>query len=88
MALNDAIMVFAFGPIVGLASIVAPWETLFLSVVLWCIVVPLIVAQVIRGAVLKRQGAAGLQRLLDVLGPTALVALLTTLVLLFERPGD
>lgn len=91
VALNDVIMVFAFGPIVGLllglASIVVPWETLFLSVVLY-IVVPLIIAQAIRGAVLKRQGAAGLQRLLDVLGPTALVALLTTLVLLFGFQGE
>lgn len=38
VALNDIIMVFAFGPIVGLllgmTSIVVPWDTLFLSVVL------------------------------------------------------
>ena len=91
VALNDVIMVFAFGPIVGLllglTSIVVPWETLFLSVVLY-IVIPLIIAQVVRGAVLKSQGLAGLTRLMDVLGPTSLAALLTTLVLLFGFQGE
>ena len=83
-------MVFAYGPIVGLllglTSIVVPWDTLFLSVVLY-IVIPLIIAQGVRGAVLKQQGTAGLARLLDILGPTSLVALLTTLVLLFGFQG-
>ncbi len=91
VALNDIIMVFAFGPIVGLllgmTSIVVPWDTLFLSVVLY-IAIPLIIAQLVRGAVLKSQGAEGLTRLLDVLGPTSLIALLTTLVLLFGFQGE
>ncbi len=91
VALNAVIMVFAFGPMVGLllglTSIVVPWETLFLSVVLY-IVIPLIIAQVVRGAVLKSQGSAGLARLLDILGPTSLIALLTTLVLLFGFQGE
>ncbi|MCB1765067.1 MAG: ACR3 family arsenite efflux transporter [Candidatus Competibacteraceae bacterium] len=91
VALNDVIMVFAFGPIValllGLTSIIVPWETLFLSVVLY-IVIPLIIAQVVRSVVLKSQGAAGLAQLLDILGPTSLVALLTTLVLLFGFQGE
>ncbi len=91
VALNDIIMVFAFGPIVGLllgmTSIVVPWDTLFLSVVLY-IAIPLIIAQLVRGAVLKSQGAGGLTRLLDVLGPTSLIALLTTLVLLFGFQGE
>lgn len=91
VALNDVIMVFAFGPIVGLllglTSIVVPWETLFLSVVLY-IVIPLIIAQAVRGAVLNRQGTAGLARLLEKLGPLSLIALLTTLVLLFGFQGE
>ncbi len=91
VALNDVIMVFAFGPIVGLllglTSITVPWETLFLSVVLY-IVIPLLIAQAVRGVVLNRQGAAGLARLLETLGPTSLVALLTTLVLLFGFQGE
>ena len=91
VALNDIIMVFAFGPIValllGLTSITVPWQTLFLSVVLY-IVIPLIIAQVVRSVLLQQQGAAGLARLLDILGPTSLVALLTTLVLLFGFQGE
>src|ERR1700693_6232241 len=51
VALNDTIMVFAFAPIVGLllglSSIAVPWQTLFLSVVLY-IVVPVIAAQLWR----------------------------------------
>ena len=51
VALNDVIMVFAFAPIVGLllgiSAITVPWETLLLSVALY-IVVPVIIAQVIR----------------------------------------
>ncbi|MEI2742950.1 MAG: ACR3 family arsenite efflux transporter [Candidatus Competibacter sp.] len=91
VALNDLIMVFAFGPIValllGLTSIVVPWQTLFLSVVLY-IVIPLLIAQVVRGAVLRVQGPSGLARLLETLGPVSLVALLTTLVLLFGFQGE
>ncbi len=91
VALNDVIMVFAFGPIVGLllglTSITVPWQTLLLSVALY-IVIPLLIAQVIRGVVLNRQGAAGLARLLETLGPLSLIALLTTLVLLFGFQGE
>jgi arsenite transporter len=91
VALNDLIMVFAFAPIVGLllgvASITVPWETLLLSVALY-IVVPVMVAQVIRRAVLARGGADALQTLLDRLGPVSLLALLTTLVLLFGFQGE
>jgi ACR3 family arsenite transporter len=91
VALNDVIMVFAFGPLVGLllglTSIVVPWQTLFLSVVLY-IVIPLFIAQVVRGAVLKAQGPTGLARLLEKLGPLSLLALLTTLVLLFGFQGE
>jgi ACR3 family arsenite transporter len=59
VALNDTIMVFAFAPIVGLllglSSITVPWQTLFLSVVLY-IVVPVVVAQLARRALLRRGG--------------------------------
>ncbi|HPF59851.1 MAG TPA: ACR3 family arsenite efflux transporter [Candidatus Competibacteraceae bacterium] len=91
VALNDVIMVFAFGPIVGLllglTSIVVPWETLFLSVVLY-IMIPLLIAQGVRSIVLKSQGAAGLAQLLNTFGPASLIALLATLVLLFGFQGE
>lgn len=91
VALNDVIMVFAFAPIValllGLSAITVPWSTLLLSVVLY-IVIPVIVAQVIRRAVLARGGEAALQSLIARLGPVSIVALLTTLVLLFGFQGE
>jgi len=91
VALNDTIMVFAFAPIVGLllglSSITVPWQTLFLSVVLY-IVVPVIAAQAWRGALLRRSGQPGLARTLRGLQPVSLVALLATLVLLFGFQGE
>jgi ACR3 family arsenite transporter len=90
VALNDVIMIVAFAPIValllGLSAITVPWETLLLSVVLY-IVVPVIVAQVIRRIVLTSRGEAGLKSLLNKLQPVSLMALLATLVLLFGFQG-
>ena len=90
VALNDVIMVFLFAPLVGLllgvASISVPWGTLLLSVLLY-IVVPVIVAQVWR-RVLLRKGDDALARSLRTLQPLSLVALLTTLVLLFGFQGE
>jgi ACR3 family arsenite transporter len=90
VALNDAIMVVAFAPIVGLllglSSITVPWATLLLSVVLY-IVVPVMVSQLWRKLLLAR-GPEALASLLAKLGPLSLVALLTTLVLLFGFQGE
>jgi len=90
VALNDVIMIFAFAPLVGLllgvASITVPWATLLISVMLY-IVVPVIVAQLWRRA-LVRSGPAALPRTLHVLQPVSLVALLTTLVMLFGFQGE
>jgi ACR3 family arsenite transporter len=91
VALNDVIMVFAFAPIVGLllglSAITVPWETLLLSVVLY-IVVPVIMAQIVRRGVLASGGRDLLARLLATLQPVSLVALLATLVLLFGFQGE
>ncbi len=91
VALNDTIMVVAFAPIVGLllglSAITVPWDTLFLSVVLY-IVIPVIIAQVLRRMVLGNGREPALARLQSTLGPVSLVALLTTLVLLFGFQGD
>jgi ACR3 family arsenite transporter len=91
VALNDVIMVFAFAPIVGLllglSAITVPWETLVLSVVLY-IVVPVIIAQIIRSAALASDGSQSLARLLLMAQPVSLVALLATLILLFGFQGE
>jgi len=91
VALNDTIMVFAFAPIVGLllglSAITVPWTTLLLSVVLY-IVLPVVLSQMWRTWLLRRGGEAALQRLLRRLHPVSLLALLTTLVLLFGFQGE
>ncbi|MDU7522817.1 MAG: ACR3 family arsenite efflux transporter, partial [Roseomonas mucosa] len=91
VALNDTIMVFAFAPVVGLllglSAITVPWDTLVLSVALY-IVVPVIVAQVLRRRVVATGGEPALKRVLDRLQPLSLAALLATLVLLFGFQGE
>ncbi|MFA5120484.1 ACR3 family arsenite efflux transporter [Zavarzinia sp.] len=90
VALNDAIMIVAFAPIVafllGLSAITVPWDTLVLSVGLY-IVVPVIVSQILRRGLLAR-GPAALDRFLKTVQPLSLVALLATLVLLFGFQGE
>ena len=90
VALNDAIMVVAFAPVValllGLSAITVPWSTLLLSVVLY-IIVPVIAAQIWRRSLLASGGEAALARTLKTLGPVSLLALLATLVLLFGFQG-
>jgi ACR3 family arsenite transporter len=91
VALNDIIMVFAFAPIValllGISSIHVPWETLFLSVVLY-IVLPVIAASLWRRHLVRSAGGeARLKRVLERMHPVSLSALLITLVLLFGFQG-
>jgi arsenite transporter len=90
VALNDAIMVVAFAPIVGLllgiSAIVVPWDTLLASVALY-IVIPVAAAQIVRQIVLRMGGQDALSRLLRWLQPISLMALLATLVLLFGYQG-
>lgn len=91
VALNDAIMVVAYAPVValllGLSAITVPWDTLLLSVGLY-IVVPVLVAALLRRWILSRHGQPGLQAALRRLGPLSLSALLLTLVLLFGFQGQ
>ncbi|HEX4765155.1 MAG TPA: ACR3 family arsenite efflux transporter [Lichenihabitans sp.] len=91
VALNDAIMVVAFAPIVGLllglSSIAVPWGTLIVSVALY-IVVPIILAQLWRRRLLAIGGQAALGHTLKVLSSVSLSALLLTLVLLFGLQGE
>ncbi len=90
VALNDVIMIFAFGPVValllGLSSITVPWETLLLSVGLY-IVIPVIASQVWRRRLEGSGGGEALEKILNLIQPFSLVALLATLVLLFGFQG-
>ena len=91
VALNDSIMIFAFAPIVGLllglSAIRVPWDTLFLSVVLY-ILIPVAFAHWWRRRMLRAGGEQRLQDLLKTLQPISLIALLATLVLLFGFQGE
>ncbi|HJV95539.1 MAG TPA: ACR3 family arsenite efflux transporter [Albitalea sp.] len=90
VALNDSIMVFAFAPIValllGISAISVPWDTLLTSVLLY-IVIPVILAQLWRRALLRR-GAAAFDAAMHAIGPVSIAALLVTLVLLFAFQGE
>lgn len=90
VALNDAIMIVAFAPVVGLllglSAITVPWDTLMISVALY-ILIPVVVAQLLRRMTAKGS-TAGLDRLLAKVQPLSLVALLATLILLFGFQGE
>lgn len=92
VALNDVIMIFAFAPIVGLllgiSAITVPWDTLFLSVVIY-IVMPVMIAQLWRRYIFSRpQQGELLEKILKALNPVSLSALLLTIVLLFGFQGE
>ena len=90
VALNDLIMVVAFAPLValllGVSSIIVPWDTLLTSVVLY-IVIPVVIAQLWRRWLLGR-GEGSFNRAMTRLQPISIAALLLTLVLLFAFQGD
>lgn len=90
VAMNDLIMVFAFAPLVGLllgvSSITVPWATLLTSVGLY-IVIPVVIAQVWRKALLRR-GEAHFDNVMARIQPWSISALLLTLVLLFAFQGN
>jgi len=90
VAVNDAIMVFAFAPLVafllGLSAITVPWDTLLISVVLY-IVIPVALAQVWRKSLLAK-GQANFDAAMAKIGPWSITALLATLVLLFAFQGE
>lgn len=90
VAVNDAIMIFAFAPLVGLllgiSSIAVPWSTLMFSVVFY-IVIPIIIAQWLRRRLLA-QGEVAFKQALERIAPFSMGALLMTLVLLFALQGN
>lgn len=91
VALNDVIMIFAFGPIVGLllgmTSIRVPWETLFLSVMLY-IVIPVFLSQILRHFVMKNGGQSAVSAFLTQFKWISPLALLLTLILIFSLQGE
>ena len=86
VSVNDAIMVFAFAPIValllGVTEIFVPWETLILSVLLY-VVIPLIAGIAMRRWLMKRGGIGAVDGFMARIKPMSVIGLLATVVLLF-----
>jgi ACR3 family arsenite transporter len=91
VALNDAIMVVAFAPIValllGLSAITVPWDTLLLSVGLY-IIIPVVISQLLRMRLVTGTDTSRLDDVLKRIQPLSISALLATLVLLFAFQGE
>ena len=89
VALNDIILLFAFTPIVavllGLSNVVIPYNTLFLSVVLF-VVFP-IVASVITKYILRKRNIS-LEGFVKKFSNIPEIGLLLTLVLIFMFQGE
>jgi ACR3 family arsenite transporter len=92
VATNDLIILVAFVPIVkfllGVSDVFVPWDTLFLSVVLF-VVVPLTAGALTRGHMLKTKGLDYFENtFLPRFGNTTIIGLLLTLVIIFSFQGD
>ncbi|MBN2405927.1 MAG: ACR3 family arsenite efflux transporter [Coriobacteriia bacterium] len=92
VAVNDLILLVAFAPIVmfllGLSDVVVPYDTVILSVVLF-VVVPLAAGWFSRVNLIRRKGEEWFNdEFLPKFGPTTIVALLATLVIIFIFQGE
>ncbi|MGK0238141.1 MAG: ACR3 family arsenite efflux transporter [Verrucomicrobiia bacterium] len=91
VATNDLIILVAFVPIVkfllGVSDVFVPWDTLFLSVVLF-VVIPLSAGALTRGHMLKAKGADYFENtFLPKFGNITIIGLLLTLVIIFSFQG-
>ncbi|HON18995.1 MAG TPA: arsenical-resistance protein, partial [Salinivirgaceae bacterium] len=82
----------AFAPIVafllGVTAIHVPWDTLYLSVILF-VVIPLTAASLTRRYVIKRRGLEFLNgKFIPKFTGTTIVGLLLTLIIIFAFQGD
>lgn len=86
VSINDIIMIFAFAPIAGMllgvTDIAVPWDTLFLSVVLY-VLIPLVAGALTRKKLDKADDHSRLNQFLATMKPWSIIGLLATVVLLF-----
>ncbi|OFX00059.1 MAG: arsenical-resistance protein [Alphaproteobacteria bacterium RIFCSPHIGHO2_12_FULL_63_12] len=91
VAVNDAIMIVAFAPIVafllGVTEIVVPWETLLVSVGLY-VVVPLAAGAATRRWLNRTGGEEAVAAFTARTKPFSIIGLLATVVLLFGFQGE
>ncbi|WP_420934031.1 ACR3 family arsenite efflux transporter [Alteromonas sp. A081] len=86
VSINDIIMIFAFAPIagflLGVTDITVPWDTLFLSVVLY-VLIPLVAGAITRKKLDNAKDHSRLEQFLTTMKPWSIVGLLATVILLF-----
>lgn len=92
VAVNDLIILFAFTPIVafllGVSNVKVPYETLFLSTVLF-VVIPLAGGYLTRRGVIRKKGIEYFNNVfLKKFDNTTIIGLLLTLVIIFSFQGD
>lgn len=90
VSINDVIMIFAFAPIaallLGVTNLAVPWETLFLSTLLY-VVLPLLAGLATRRALLRRSPQA-LEAFVRGIKPWSVAGLIATVVLLFGLQAE
>jgi arsenite transporter len=92
VAINDLVLLVAFIPIVkfllGISNITIPFDTLFYSVIIF-VVIPLTAGYLSHKVLVKSHGEVWFKSVFMArLKPISIMALLTTLVLLFAFQGD
>jgi ACR3 family arsenite transporter len=92
VSVNDLVLLIAFIPIVqlllGVSSIAIPWDVLAMSVLIF-VALPLAAGYISHRYLIQNKGEEWFKEVfLPALKPVSVVALLTTLVLLFAFQGD
>jgi len=92
VAINSLTMLVLYGVLggflLGVGRLPVPWQALALSISIY-VALPLVAGYISRRWVIKTMGMAWFQdKFLHVLTPLTIIALLTTLVLLFSFKGD
>lgn len=92
VAINDLILLFAYTPIValllGISNITVPYDTLFLSVVLF-VVIPLLLGYLSRKYIIKNKGKEYFENVfLKKFDNTTVIGLLLTLIIIFSFQGE
>jgi ACR3 family arsenite transporter len=92
VSVNDLLILVLFVPIVslllGITNIFVPWDTLFLSIVLF-VVIPLIAGILTRSIMIKRKGEEYFNRkFVSKFDGITTIGLLLTLIIIFSFQGD
>ncbi|PSN14101.1 arsenical-resistance protein [filamentous cyanobacterium CCP5] len=92
VAINSLAMLFLYAPLgrwlLAANNLAVPWQTIVLSVLIY-VGLPLVAGAISRTWILRHQGRAWFEQVfLKYLSPISVIALLTTLVLLFAFKGD